>query len=124
MTGADNMTFAFDSSNSKSMEIPQSLFETVDADHARDNSTRRSCHALHAFLNTVCVHYKNQQQRVISLHSTQSETIGATHATKEAIHLQNVCDWLPIDKPLYKPTPIYVDSQPTIDTIEANTITT
>ena len=123
MTGSQEMRVDFDHPNHTKMTIPNSVIEMVDADHARDNATRKSCHCVLALINGVVIHWKMQQQKCIALHSTDSEIRGCFAATKEGTYLQDLCSFLQIDKSMYKPLPIYVDSKPAIDSIKANTVT-
>jgi hypothetical protein len=70
------------------------------------------------------IQHKCKQQKATSLHSTHSETIGACDATKETLYVQDICAFHGIDKDIYRPTPLYIDSQPCIDSLQANTVTT
>jgi len=95
----------------------------VDSDHARDNATRRSCHCVLALICGVVIHWKMQQQKCISIHSTESEIPGGFAATKEGQNLQNMFMFLPVPNTICRPLPIYCDSQPAIDSVIANTVT-
>jgi hypothetical protein len=65
-----------------------------------------------------------QQQKSIALHSTGSEIIGNFAATKEALKSRDTAQFIQQPpKYYYKPFPIYMDSQPAIDSIVSNTIT-
>jgi hypothetical protein len=92
----------------------------ADSDHARDTSTRRSIHNVVALINGVCVGQKTKQQRATALHSTHSEIIGGLQATKEAGYLQDICTFIGLENDLIRPMPVYLDSQPCIDALEAN----
>jgi hypothetical protein len=65
-----------------------------------------------------------QQQKATALHSTHSEIVGVKSGTKQSIYLQDICTFLQLKNELIRPAPIYVDSQPCIDSLEANTVTT
>jgi hypothetical protein len=64
-----------------------------------------------------------QQQKSIALHSTGSEIIGNFAATKEALKSRDTAQFIQQPPKYYKPFPIYMDSQPAIDSIVSNTIT-
>jgi hypothetical protein len=123
LTGTHEIRVEFDPPKSMSMELPNGLIELVDADHARDMATRRSCHCVIAMLNGVAVHWKMQQQKCIATMSTDSEARGCFAATKEGLQLQDICRFTRLPSNLIKPLPIYVDSQPCIDAIHSNTVT-
>lgn len=113
----------FDPPNYKSMDIPNSLCEAVDADHARDHATRRSHHCTLAMICGVAIHWKMQQQKCVAIHSTDSEIRGNFGATKEGLKLQDIAQFIRVPTKYFKPLPIYTDSQPAIDSINSNTIT-
>lgn len=113
----------FDAPNFESMNIPNGLCEVVDADHARDHATRKSHHCVIALLIGVAVHWKMMQQKCVALHSTDSEIRGNFAATKEGLKLQDIGLFIRIPTRNVRPLPIYTDSQPAIDSIASNTIT-
>ena len=123
MSGTHIIRVDFDTPKFKEIELPNGLLELVDADHARDNATRRSCHCVLALLNEIIVHWKMQQQKCVALHSTDSEIRGCLAATKEGLYLQDICSFLKVNQQLIRPLPIFADSQPCIDSITANTVT-
>ena len=118
------MRVDFDPPKFESITLPNGLIIIVDADHARDLRTRRSCHNFLAFINGVTVDWKTSQQKVVSLHSTEAETRGAADATKRGIFLQSVCQFLGFPLTHIRPLPLYEDSQPCIDILQAKTVTT
>jgi hypothetical protein len=73
-------------------------------------------------INVVAIHWKMQQQKCIATHSTDSETRGIFAGTKQGMYLQDIASFTSIPCGLYCPMPIYVDSQPAIDTCNANTM--
>ena len=95
----------------------------VDSDHARDTCTQRSCHHVQGFVHSVVVDWKHEQQKCVSLHSTDSEIRGVFSCTKRGLYLQQVDAFIGISSDDSLPTPIYEDSQPCIDTLEENTVT-
>jgi hypothetical protein len=113
----------FDPPNFESMDFPNAPCEVVDADHARDNATRRSHHCVLIFCSGVATNWKMQQQKCIALHSTDSEIRGNFAATKEALKTRDTAQFMRLPSKYYKPFPIYTDSQPAIDSIVSNTIT-
>jgi hypothetical protein len=64
-----------------------------------------------------------QQQKCIALHSTDSEIRGNFAATKEALKTRDTAQFMRLPPKYYRPFPIYTDSQPAIDSIVSNTIT-
>ena len=124
MTGFEELRVDFDSPNFKSIQLPKSAISIVDSDHARDNASRKSHHCVFSLINGVIVHNKVQQQKATALHSTHSEIIGSLAATKQSIYIQDICTFLRLPNDLHRPMPIYIDSQPCIDALESNTITT
>ena len=123
VTDVHELRFEYDAPSFESITLPNGLLEMVDSDHARDNATRRSCHCVLALLCGVAIHWKMQQQKCIAIHSTDSEIRGAFAATKEGQNLQNMFMFLPVPNAICRPLPIYCDSQPAIDSINANTVT-
>jgi len=123
MAGSHTVRVDFDHPNFESIELSNGLIELVDSDHARDNATRRSCHCILALLNEIVVHYKMQQQKIVALHSTDSEIRGALAATKEGLYLQDICSFLGLSNEFIRPLLIMEDSQPCIDALKANTVT-
>ena len=65
-----------------------------------------------------------QQQKCVALHSTDSEIRGGLAATKEGLYLQDICTFTQLPLEYIRPLPIYADSQPMIDALNANTVTT
>ena len=124
MSGTHIIRVDFDTPKFKEIELPNGLLELVDADHARDNATRQSCHCVLALLDEIIVHWKMQQQKCVVLHSTDSEIRGCLAATKEGLYLQDICSlFLKVNQQLVRPLPIFADSQPCIYSITANTVT-
>jgi hypothetical protein len=120
LSGYEELRVDFDSPNFKSMDLPNKPLQMADSDHARDTSTRRYIHNVVALINGVCVGQKTKQQRATALHSTHSEIIGGLQATKEAGYLQDICTFIGLENDLIRPMPVYLDSQPCIDALEAN----
>jgi hypothetical protein len=82
MTGSQEIRVDYDPPKIDSIELPNSLIECVDADHARDHATRRSVYCIILMINVVAIHWKMQQQKCIATHSTDSETRGIFAGTK------------------------------------------
>lgn len=122
--GTEELRVEFDAPLYKSIDLPTTLMTAVDSDHARDQATRRSVHCVFVLLNGVILSHKVQQQRATAIHSTHSEIIGGLAATKESTYIQDVCTFLQLPRDDIRPVPIYIDSQPCIDALEANTVTT
>eukprot|EP00956_Cyclotella_meneghiniana_P029504 scaffold71543_cov60-Cyclotella_meneghiniana.AAC.2 len=122
--GFDEIRADFDPPKFKSISIPRTPCTIADSDHARDTLRRKSHHCVVSLLNGVIVHNRVQQQRAIALHSTHSEIIGSLAATKETHYLQDIYTHIGHPAVNIFPFPLYLDSQPCIDALEANTTTT
>lgn len=122
--GFEEINVEFDDPHSRSISIPRTPCTIVDSDHARDTLRRKSHHCVVSLLNGVIVHNRVQQQRAVALHSTHSEIIGSLAATKETIYLQDIYTHIGHPPSNIFPFPLYIDSKPCIDSLEANTVTT
>lgn len=121
--GYHTLRVNFDRDKFEEIRIPNTLTIVVDSDHARDNSNRRSCECIFILLNGVAFDWKMNQQRVIALHSTDSETRCVFSAVKRGLFIQNVAQFIGIPLDDLRPTQIFEDSQPCIDICEANQVT-
>jgi hypothetical protein len=125
LEGYKELRVDYNSPNFDFIELPNGLAIVVDSEHTRDNESRKSCHCIVGLMNGVAIQHKCKQQKAIALRSTHSETIGTCDATKETLYVQDIiCAFLGIDKDIYRPTPLYIDSQPCIDSLQTNTVTT
>ena len=122
--GCETLRVSFDHDNSRSIDVPLRPCTLADSDHARDLATRRSTQCTISLLNGVLIAHKCQRQKATALHSTHSEIIAALGATKQALHVQQLCSFVKLPTPLVRPHPIFIDSQPCIDAVQANTVTT
>ena len=113
----------FDPSKFEEINLPNGLIIAVDSDHARDNCTRRSCHNIITLTSNVGIDWKVEQHKYIALHSTDSETRGAFATTKKGLSLQDVAEFLGFNGNDFCLLPIYKDSQPCIDILQAKTVT-
>lgn len=91
----------------------------ADADHARDQKTRKSMDSIFAILNGVIIDYKVAQQNCIALHSTDAEIRTTFSATKRAVYLFALARFIDLQC-ANKPITIYQDSQPCIEVVESN----
>ena len=64
-----------------------------------------------------------QQQKCVALHSTDSEIRGAFAATKEGTYLVDICTFMGLSNDIIRPLQIFEDSQPCIDTLKSNAVT-
>ena len=96
----------------------------MDSDHAHDVRTCRSCHHHQALVNGVALDWKHEQQRCVALHLTDSEIRGVFSCVKRGMTVQDVALFIGMQQDSLLPTPIYEDSQPCIDVLEAKTVTT
>ena len=113
----------FDPPKFEAMELPNGFIILVDSDHARDHATRRSCETALAFLSGVVVDWKMAQQKFVAIHSTDSEIRGTFSGVKRGINLQAILEFMGYPSNSLYPTPVYGDSQPCIDTLQANAVT-
>ena len=121
--GYHTLRVDFDPPHFEEIELPNSLIFPVDSDHARDLRTRRSCHHHKALLNGVAVDWKHDQERCISLHSTEAEVRGVFACVKRGMHTQDVSLAIGIPRKILLPSPVYEDSEPCIDILDANEVT-
>jgi len=93
----------------------------VDADHGRDKATRRSIEFLTVLLGGVSIDESCKQQGFIALNSTDAETGGLCKASKKGVYYYKLAKFftLPIAG---QPVTIYEDSQPAIDLVSSNAI--
>ena len=124
LTGHDTLRVDFDKGLFRTINLPNKPCTMADSDHARDPATRKSIQCAISLLNGVVIAHKCQRQKATALHSTHSEIISALGATKQGLHVQNLCTFLKVPPELVRPHPIFLDSQPCIDAVEANTVTT
>jgi hypothetical protein len=110
LQGFKELCVDFDSLNFKSIELPLGLCTLADTDHAQENATRQSCECSISLLNGVFIQQKMQQQRTTALSSTDSKTMSAKTATKQSLHIQDICTILQLDNNLIRPVPIFLDS--------------
>ena len=122
--GYHTLRVDFDPPKFESIDLPNGLICIVDADHARDQVSRRSVESILLLFAGCVMDWKQHFQRIIALHSTDAETRAAFTAAKRATHLQDVAEFIGFDKSLIAPVPVFIDSQPCIDILEANTVTT
>ena len=113
----------FDPPKFEAIDLPNGLMILVDSDHARDKATRRSCESAMAFLLGVIVDWKIGKQKFVALHSTDSEIRGTFSGVKRGANIQDITEFLGFPKKHIYPTPVYGDSQPCIDILQANTVT-
>ncbi|MGB2447382.1 MAG: reverse transcriptase domain-containing protein [Candidatus Poseidoniaceae archaeon] len=121
--GFHTLRIDFDPPKFESIELPNSMICLVDSDHARDHETRRSVESVLLLLGGCAFDWKQAQCRIIALHSTDSETRGAFTAAKRTIHAQDIASFLGFPTPSIRPVPLYIDSQPCIDILNANAVT-
>ena len=121
--GFHTLCVNFDPPKFEEIQLPNSLILIVDSDHARDMRTRRSCHHLQALVHGVALDWKHEQQRCVALHSTDSEIRGVFSCVKQGMNIQDVAIFMGMPRDSVLPTPIYEDSQPCIDVLDAKTVT-
>jgi len=71
----------------------------------------------------VAVDWKHDQQKRVALHSTDSKIRGPFSCVHCGIRTQDVAQFIGMLLNYLHPTPIYEDSQPFIDVLEANKVT-
>ena len=124
LDGYDTLRVDFDPPKHEVIELPNGLILLVDSDHARDMRTRRSCECSAILMNGVGVDWKMGQQTCVGLHSTDSEARGTFTGMKRAIVIQDIASFLGFPSEHIYPTPVYCDSQPCIDILNSNSVTT
>jgi len=122
--GFHTLRVDYDTPKFEAIQLPNGFLLMIDSDHARDNRTRKSCTSIKALMIGVIFDWKMEQQKVVALHSTDSETRGVFAGTKRGLTLQAIAEFLGFPNKNIYPTPIYEDSQPCIDILQANTVTT
>ena len=121
--GYHTLRVNFDPPKFVAMDLPNSLVCMVDSDHARDHETRRSIESVLLLFGGCAFDWKQVQSRLVALHSTDSETRGAFTASKRSIHAQDIASFLGFPPASTHPVPLYIDSQPCIDILNANAVT-
>ena len=71
----------------------------------------------------MALDWKHKQQRCVALHSTDSEIRGVFSCVKRGMNIQDVAIFMGMPRDSVLPTPIYEDSQPCIDVLDAKTVT-
>jgi len=122
--GVHTLRVDFDPPKFEAIELPNGIIFMVDSDHARDITTRCSCHHIQALVHSVAIDWKDEQQRCVALHSTDSKIRGVFGTVKRGFPLQDVAEFIGFPKSMLRPSQIFEDSQPCIDVLEANTVTT
>ena len=72
--GYHTFKIKLDKDNIKVIDLPNWSIMMFDVDHARDTDTRRSCESCTELIFGLAMNWKMNQQKFISLHSTDSET--------------------------------------------------
>ena len=107
--------------NNKQHNITNGFAIFVDADHAGDRRTRKSMVFWVVVLGGVTVDHAAKQAGPIALHSTDAETLGFATATKRAMFYYDLSTFLKL--PIAgRPVILYEDSQPCIDVVSSNAI--
>ena len=76
------------------------------------------------FLDGVFVDWKTEQQTYVALHSTDSKVRGAFSAVKKTLFIQDITESLGVATKDIRPNPVYEDSQPCVDILQAKYVTT
>jgi hypothetical protein len=121
LTGTHIIRNTYDNGLIEQAEIVNNIAIFVDAEHGRDASTRKSMYFICVVIGGVIVDHVAKQSGAIALHSTDAEIYGFCAATKRA------CFWH--DRAIFfslptagDPIRLYEDSQPCIDIIQSNSI--
>ena len=121
--GFHTLRVDFDPQKFEEIQLPNGLILIVDSDHVRDMRTRRSCQHLQALVHGVALDLKHEQQQCVTLHSTDSEICGVFSCVKRGMNIQDVAIFVGMTRDSVLRTPIYEDSQPCINVLEAKTVT-
>ena len=81
-------------------------------------------HYLQMLVHGMALNWNNQPQHYVALHSIDSEICGVFSCVKRGTTIQDVATYVEIPVDSVLPTPMYEDSQPCIDILEAKTVTT
>jgi hypothetical protein len=76
-----------------------------------DGASQEHCHAISGYTFLIdggAISWSSKKQELITLSTTKSEYVAATHATKEALWLH--CFIREVFQPLTNPIPLYSDS--------------
>ena len=73
-----------------SREINCSLYLFSDSDYANDTCTRKSTSGMIAMLGKCTVSWRSQQQKCISISTTEAEYVAASEAVKDIIWLKRL----------------------------------
>ena len=121
LTGTHLISNNYNDGRSESHTISNNFSIFVDADHARDQRTRKSMTFYTATLGGVAVDHAAKQQGPTALHSTDAEILGFSTATKKAIFFHDLALFLELPT-AGDPITIYEDSQPAIDVLTSNAL--
>jgi hypothetical protein len=121
LTGTHTLKFDFDKGKFAEHIITNGIAIFVDADHGCDKATRQSIEFLTVLLGGVSIDESCKQQGFIALNSTDAETGGLCKASKKGVYYYKLAKFftLPIAG---QPVTIYEDSQPAIDLVSSNAI--
>lgn len=111
----------FDNGTVRQAEISNNIAIFVDSENGRDATTRRPMYFICVVIAGVIVDHVAQQLGAIALHSTDAEIYGFCSATKRAVFWYDLAVFfeLPTAGDAIK---LYEDSQPCIDVVKSNSI--
>jgi len=121
LTGMHILRNTYDNGTVKQIEISNNIAIFVDAEHGRDASTRRSMYFICVVIAGVIVDHVAKQSGAIALHSTDAEIYGFCAATKRAVFWYDLAVFLELPT-AGEPIKVYEDSQPCIDVVSSNSI--
>jgi hypothetical protein len=121
LTGIYILRNTYDNGTVKQAKTSNSIAIFVDAEHGRDASTRRSMYFICVVIAGVLVDHVAKQSGAIALHSTDAEIYGFCAATKQAVFWYDLAVFLELPK-AGEAIKVYEDSQPCIDVVSSNSI--
>lgn len=121
IVGSHKLINIYKDGSKKTHHISNNFAIFVDSDHARDKSSRRSTNFTVVTLGGVAIEWSAKQAGPIALHSTDAETFAFSSAAKKSIFYHELAKFFQMPT-AGDPNIIYEDSQPCIDTIASNSI--
>jgi hypothetical protein len=121
LTGTHILRNKYDNGTSEHHIITNNFAIFVDSEHGRDTVTRRSMYFICVVVAGVVVDHVAKQSGAVALHSTDAEIYGFCAATKRAIFWYDLAIFFKLPT-AGVPIKIYEDSQPCIDVVQSNAI--
>lgn len=121
LDGTTKLKYDFGNGEFEEKIILNNLEMFPDANHARGVDDRRSITSIIFTLLGVAIHWKVNKQPALAVHSTDAEIRAFYLGTKLAEYIRQILEHMGVQ--MTKPIRGLEDSQPTIDIIKANRVT-